>query len=120
MPGSHIPKHVSRDSRIPPASALNSNFRPTLNINTDVTNRLADNQLHPVTILVTYQKVPFPDFAKSKRKQTFKKISTEFIQILKSVTLICGVCSSIQMMPITLFKSVSCPSQISKGFIQEC
>ena len=59
MPGSYIPEHVSGDSCIPPANAYR-------NINTDVTKRQADNQSHPVTFPVTYQKVPFPDLQKAK------------------------------------------------------
>ena len=37
-----------------------------------MTNKQAGNQLHPVTFPVTYQKFPFPDFAKYKRIQTLK------------------------------------------------
>ena len=47
------------------------NLRPTW-INTDVTNRQADNQLHPETFPVTYQKVPSPDFAKKQKNTNFK------------------------------------------------
>ena len=55
MPGSHLPEHVSRDSRL---QKITEDLHE--NINSDVTNRQADNQLHPVTFPVTYQKVPFP------------------------------------------------------------
>ena len=70
----------------------------------DVINRQADNQLHPETFQVTYQKVPFPDFAKIKRIQTLKK----FLRELNIDIQVCDIdlWGLQQMMSITLLKSV--------------
>ena len=54
-----------------------------------------------------------PIFCKKQKNANFKvNFNRIYTEILKSVTLTCEVASGIQMMPITLFKSLNYPSPI--------
>ena len=112
MPGSHIPEHVRKTYVYHLPAPTKNKLKTYMKYQYECDKQTSRQSVTSSNVSHHILKGSVPRFCKKQKNANFKvNFNRIYTQILKSVTLTCEVCSSIQMMPITLFKSINYRSQ---------
>ena len=112
MPGSHIPEHVSKTHVYNLLAPTENKLKTYIEYQYECDKQTGRQSVTSSNVSRHILKGSVPRFCKKQKNANFKvNFNRIYTKILKSVTLTCEVCSSIQMMPITLLKSINYPGQ---------